>query len=1027
MSASLNGGRTPRRLPGLRFEAQPPPLAEKLPRMDVAVFVGFAASGPVHLPVVVEDAAQFEAIFGPDTALAWDRARGEQVRAHLAPTVRAFFRNGGRRCWVIRVAGSARANLFPVGGLARLQADGTLAPAYARARSKGSWSDSLQAGAVLTSRPMFVREFTSLSDFQLEVSSPDEVVAGDVLRFTYAEGYAPVAVVRSVEQLARSSTNVTSATGGARRLRVRVRCDRVQWFRLPVRPPRSKSGRARVLTAAGRRIGARAYVAKEFGWGAGAKVTLNLALESGDAPAPGSYVRAGFGKERVWLCAEQVRVLAPEEGDGQHARMVQVTGDCLWVYKSKPGVTLAEPVRCEKLLFDLHVRQGDAAPTRMTDLAFAGGHARFWSALPSDEKLYEEARPGESNKHEGLWRAAASPRFPLAGRSEDKDDAVYFPVAMPTFSAPFLGPLWAKGGALNRDGLTKFTTGLFLDSGLRDTGTDNLLTQADFLRYQSPRPRRLRGIHAALALEEATIIAVPDAVHRGWDFEELAPPEPEPSDPLPHPEWWAYRECNPSPEIDPAAQPEGGHFLDCLLARLDPPDLRLTQPDSSGTLTLSWSSQIDARHFVVEEASRPDWRGSQTIYKGAQNRLALPGRDPRQASYFRVRAEVGPLTSEWEELRGEFDEAGTLTFTWTPRLEARYVLEEATRADWADASVVHTGEGNRLTLYGRRSGDYFYRVRATAGRVTSDWSEGAVARVGGATAWRLRAEREFRANTLLEVHCSLLRMCAARGDLFALLSLPEHYREGDAVRHSAAVRPPLGRPSADDLGRSLIAPLGYGETHALSYGALYHPWPITREGEGRAELRSMPPCGVASGVMARRALARGAWIAPANEPLRGVVALTPPILPAARPGLQDAQVNLIRREPQGFLALSADTLSDDEDLRPINVRRLLILLRRLALRLGATYVFEPHSEAFRRQVKRGFEEMLGEMFQRGAFAGATPSASFQVNTGSELNTPRLADEGRFIVELKVAPSLPLTFLTLRLVQSSDRGLAAEER
>jgi phage tail sheath protein FI len=71
--------------------------------------------------------------------------------------------------------------------------------------------------------------------------------------------------------------------------------------------------------------------------------------------------------------------------------------------------------------------------------------------------------------------------------------------------------------------------------------------------------------------------------------------------------------------------------------------------------------------------------------------------------------------------------------------------------------------------------------------------------------------------------------------------------------------------------------------------------------------------------------------------------------------------------------------------------------------------------------------MLGEMFQRGAFAGATPSASFQVNTGSELNTPQLTDNGRFIVELKVAPSLPLTFLTLRLVQSGDRGLATEER
>ncbi|HEX5705806.1 MAG TPA: hypothetical protein VFX96_00810 [Pyrinomonadaceae bacterium] len=1025
MSASLNGGRTPRRLPGLRFDAQPPPLPEKLPRMDVAVFVGFAASGPINRPVVVEDAAQFEAIFGADAALAWDRERGEQVRAHLAPTVRAFFRNGGRRCWVVRVAGSARSNLFPVAGLTRLRADGRLEPAYARARSKGSWSDSFQAGAVLTSRPLFVREFASLSDFQLEVTSPDEVVRGDLLRFTYEEGYAPVAVVSAVEQLARATTNVTSAAGGARRLRVRVRCDRVQWLRLPNKRPRVESGAARVLTAGGRRIGARAYATDDSEWNGDAPVTLDLALASADAPAPGSYVRVGFGKEKLWLRAEEVRVLVPT--DTAQKTKVRVTGEATWVYKSKPGVALSEPVRCEKLLFDLHVRQGDAAPSSLSDLAFSATHERFWSALPSDEKLYEESWTVVENAHEEVWREASSPRFPLAGREEDDKKAVYFPVGMPTFFASYLSPLWAKGTSLKRDGLTSFTTGLFLDSDLRDAGMESLLTKADFIRYQSPRPRRLRGIHAALSVEEATIIAVPDAVHRGWYFDEPKPTLPEASKPLAHPEWWAYQECNPSPEIDPTEQPEAGHFLDCRLARLDPPALLLTQASAdAGTLKLSWSSQIDARRSVVEEAERPDWRGATQIYDGPSNRHVIEGRDPSKRSYFRVREEVGPLSSDWRELAGVFDQSGAFVLTWTPQLKAAYVLEEATRTDWGDASEIYRGAANELTLYGRRAGDYFYRVRATVNQITSEWSAGESAHVGGASQWRVRAAKEFRANTLLEVHCSLLRMSAARGDLFALLSLPEHYREGDAVRHAAAIRPTARETPSTTTTRGPIAPLGFGETRALSFGALYHPWTIGSEGDAPTALRSVPPCGAAAGVMARRTLARGAWIAPANEPLRGVVSLTPPVLPAAWQGLQDAQVNLIRREPQGFLALSADTLSDDLDLRPINVRRLLILLRRLALRLGATYVFEPHSEAFRRQVKRGFEGMLGEMFQRGAFAGATPATSFQVNTGSELNTPQLTDAGRFIVEIKVAPSLPLTFLTLRLVQSSDR-LATEER
>ena len=206
---------------------------------------------------------------------------------------------------------------------------------------------------------------------------------------------------------------------------------------------------------------------------------------------------------------------------------------------------------------------------------------------------------------------------------------------------------------------------------------------------------------------------------------------------------------------------------------------------------------------------------------------------------------------------------------------------------------------------------------------------------------------------------------------------------------------------------------------------MYYPWVIVSEDAN--SLKDMPPDGTACGIMALRAFTRGAWIAPANELLTGVVDLTPPVSRANWQRLQDAQVNLMRHEPRGFLCLSSDTLSDEEDsdLRPINVRRLLILLRRLALRLGATYVFEPNSSAFRRLVQRGFEGLLGQMFALGAFAGSTPGTSFQVVTDTSINTAQSVDLGRFIVELRVAPSLPMTFLTVRLVQSSTSGSVTE--
>lgn len=70
---------------------------------DVAGFVGIALRGPVDIAIPVESWRQFQAQFGDFTGAGF-----------LAYAVRAFFENGGRRCWVVRVAsndpsGGARA------------------------------------------------------------------------------------------------------------------------------------------------------------------------------------------------------------------------------------------------------------------------------------------------------------------------------------------------------------------------------------------------------------------------------------------------------------------------------------------------------------------------------------------------------------------------------------------------------------------------------------------------------------------------------------------------------------------------------------------------------------------------------------------------------------------------------------------------------------------------------------------------------------------------------------------------------
>jgi phage tail sheath protein FI len=256
------------------------------------------------------------------------------------------------------------------------------------------------------------------------------------------------------------------------------------------------------------------------------------------------------------------------------------------------------------------------------------------------------------------------------------------------------------------------------------------------------------------------------------------------------------------------------------------------------------------------------------------------------------------------------------------------------------------------------------------------------------------------------VQLGLLRMCAARGDLLAVLSLPEQYSDRDAVSHVLALK------GSGPVAGGLPDPV-------FGFGATYHPWLYCADSADPALILRTPPDGAAAGVIAARTLAHGAWVAPANVALRGVVALDPPIGPGAYAELQAAQVNLVRQEPAGFLCLAADTLSDADELRPIGVRRLLQVLRRTALLHGASYAFEGNGDVVRRTVQRGFERILARMFALGAFAGATAAEAFAVTVLAPVDS---GADGQLVIELQVAPSRPLSFITVRLVRSGGGGL-----
>jgi hypothetical protein len=354
--------------------------------------------------------------------------------------------------------------------------------------------------------------------------------------------------------------------------------------------------------------------------------------------------------------------------------------------------------------------------------------------------------------------------------------------------------------------------------------------------------------------------------------------------------------------------------------------------------------------------------------------------------------------------------SGEFTLRWTggePGVPVE--LEQSSSPDFAAAAQIYSGSDAQYALSGLGQGAWYFRLRCTDGENVSAWSIHAVvvrpsdyAVLPGTNFW------------LVRLQLALLRAAAGSLDNVALLSLPDGLRAREAaaqVRLLSELAPDFARPDR----------LGPQEARTLSYGAVYHGWLLYRASQNtRDALLSAPPEGCIAGQMAELARSQGAWIAPANRAFADCAGVDPLFAPQDRLALQDARINALTPIVRGFAAGDAMTLSSEPEWGQLNVRRLMIFLRLVALRRGEPLVFESNGDVLRRALERDFSQMLGEMQRRGAFAGGKQGWRLAIQTSQADR-----DNGRIVAEIGVAPSQPLRFLTFRLVQQGARLTLAE--
>ena len=593
------------RLPGVYFlpPAQPATLA--LPRLDVAAFVGFAQRGPLHTPVAVEDVDTYRALFGGDVALARDREpalpAASIVRAHLPEAVAAFFRNGGRRCFVVRVAGSdASSARLRVPGLVGLDAAGNPRLASLRAGSAGTWSERLRLASRLRATPLPARVFTAQPDGSLlwqTGSAPQALQVGDLLRLVSVDGEEWLFPVTA--QAASSDPDAPTT--------VTLRSSRAFQLLRSLAAPVSVTAISRLTLDGAEPL---AVDAAEIAPDANGLV-LHVRGADAEGVAAGDALRLTLaGGDPALLAVAESRSLGENRAELRAASLLALPGQPL-------PASLPALAQIDRLRFDQLLWLGATRLPAIDEVALGAGHPRFWGEVAvAQSSLLRGAKANgqgvEAAEIARLYRQILSERRNEPGaaaaipteRSGDPtaqalaallapvDEALagltYLPLGMAAVAteADVVGPT-----ELGSDGLLSFGSGLFVDPTLVPNPAIQPRSgsglEADAFNRYYVQNRRLRGIHSLLFLPEVALVAVPDAVHRPWGTE-LVPPDPPPPEPPPTPpDWTSFQGC-PVDEAAPPGQPPAV-----------PPDEALLLPLLDPIASYDSQALLDVQHALV--------------------------------------------------------------------------------------------------------------------------------------------------------------------------------------------------------------------------------------------------------------------------------------------------------------------------------------------------------------------------------------------------------------------------------------------
>jgi len=259
----------------------------------------------------------------------------------------------------------------------------------------------------------------------------------------------------------------------------------------------------------------------------------------------------------------------------------------------------------------------------------------------------------------------------------------------------------------------------------------------------------------------------------------------------------------------------------------------------------------------------------------------------------------------------------------------------------------------------------------------------------------------------------LLDTVEARADALAIIDVKGGFQpRHEHTDREAAITSRQGN-LADVLANMEVRNLN------TSYGCAYYPWVKVRD-ESTGTFLTMPPSVVALGVMANTERAADVWFAPAGFTRGGlsagagglaVTGVETKLTSANRDDLYELNINPIASFPaEGVVVYGQKTLQATQSaLDRINVRRLMIYVKRGISRIASTTHFQPN-------VETTWDDFKG---RANAFLASVKSGfgldGFKIVLDKTTTTADLVDRNIMYAKIFVKPTRSIEFIAIDFI------------